>query len=133
MKKIILLTTIVLLACFIFANKVNASGTTCTISLSAPSGHGYTYEIRFRIWDNWYPAGWHTGWSNWVSIDPGTTYNFPIPLDVIPDCNDRWIVYAQVRQFYNGNLTGQTDVDSQGPMSSDGYYSGNIMFSLTIP
>ena len=131
MKKLIIITTMVLMCCFALANSAKAAGTTCTITLSAATGFGITYEVQFRIWDTYSP-GWYTGLSNWASINVGTTYNFPIPLDVAPDSDNRWIVYAYVRQLQNGNPTGKTGSDTDGPMSSDYYYSGNITFSVTI-
>jgi len=132
MKKLIIITTVVLLCCFASANSAKATGTTCTITLSAATGFGITYEVQFRIWDSWNSI-WYTGWSNWASINVNTNYNFPIPLDVAQDCDNRWVVYAEVQQLQNGYPTGQTDTDTDGPMSSDYYYSGNITFSVTIP
>lgn len=132
MKKGIVLAIVMFLVCFALANKSIASGTTCTVTLSATTGHLITYQIQFEILDAWNGYSSYAGPTSWTSVSVGTTYNFPIPLDVIVDCNDRWVVKATVRQLYNGIPTGNTDIKYCGPLSSDEYYQGGFSFSLTI-
>lgn len=85
----LIIATIVLTGCFFtLANSAKAAGTTCTITLSAQTGHLITYEVCFRVWDNVYGTWFSPSWSSWDDIVVGTTYNFPIPLSVDPDCEN---------------------------------------------
>ena len=133
MKAFHILFIIILLGWAPLTNDVQAAGTTCTVIVSGPAGHGYSYEAQFEIWDLWgSPPFIYQGPSSYVSVSVGTNYYVVIPYDVTPDCIDRWGVRVRVRQLQDGVPTGEYRTDDVGPLDSDEYESGGFILSVNF-
>ncbi len=130
MKKIIFISAILLICSVAFNPAVNAQSTTCTINLSGPTGHGWSYQVSFYVQDLVYAPG-SQGWSNPISINVGTTNNVTIPYGVIPDCKDRWKIHAKVDRLYNSVIYDNITV-STGILDSDEYYTGPHSFTFSF-
>lgn len=132
MKKSFLVSFFLCVSFFALTSTSMAS-TSCTISISGPSGHGYSYEVLIEVIDLWGgPPPTVVYNSGWISGSVGS-YSYGIPYDVVPDCKDRWAVQVTCRQLYNGVTISTQGPSFTGPWSSDEYNDpANLIYSFSF-
>jgi hypothetical protein len=125
------ITSILLTAFFVCAyTGAIKSQTTCDLTINGASQEGATYTVSFNVYDYW-NSSYFPNWTSSISVNYGFNDDVTVGMNVIQDCDQRWILVARVTKTYQGNSITYTGYSAL--ISSTQYYAGSIPITVHIP